>query len=75
MVIAGVPAKNNPLGIKGAGEAGCVGALPCIQSALINAISPLGLNDIPMPATPFRIWNILKDILGLNFFSCSGHKS
>ena len=75
VVIAGVPAKNNPLGIKGAGEAGCVGALPCIQSALIDAISPLGLNDVPMPATPFRIWNILKDIPELNFFSCSGHKS
>ncbi|MBI77243.1 MAG: hypothetical protein CMM53_05610, partial [Rhodospirillaceae bacterium] len=57
---AGVPSPTNPLGIKGAGEAGCVGALPCIQSALIDALKHLGINDIPMPATPFKLWNLLS---------------
>ena len=75
VVIAGVPATNNPLGIKGAGEVGCVGALPCIQSALIDAISPLGLKDVPMPATPFRIWEILKNIQKLNTPDPAEHKS
>ena len=47
--------QTPPLGEKGAGEAGFVGALPCIQSALIEAISPLGLKDVSVPATLFRI--------------------
>tara|TARA_B100000676_G_scaffold157590_1_gene155285 strand:- start:3044 stop:5368 length:2325 start_codon:yes stop_codon:yes gene_type:complete len=60
VIPAGVPSPTNPLGIKGAGEAGCVGALPCIQSALIDALKHLGINDIPMPATPFKLWNLLS---------------
>jgi carbon-monoxide dehydrogenase large subunit len=56
-----VPSPTNPLGIKGAGEAGCVGALPCVQSALIDALSPLGVTDVPMPATPSRLWRTIRD--------------
>ena len=56
------PSPTNPLGIKGAGEAGCVGALPCVQSALIDALSPLGITDVPMPATPFRLWKLLQTV-------------
>ncbi len=56
-----VPSPTNPLGIKGAGEAGCVGALPCVQSALIDALSPLGVTDVPMPATPARLWRTIRD--------------
>jgi len=59
VISASVPSPTNPLGIKGAGEAGCVGALPCIQSALIDALNHLGVNDVPMPATPFRIWETI----------------
>ena len=59
VVSAGVPSPTNPLGIKGAGEAGCVGALPCVQSALIDALRPLGVKDVPMPATPMKIWEII----------------
>ena len=68
---ASVPSPTNPLGIKGAGEAGCVGALPCIQSALIDALKHLGVNDVPMPATPFRIWETIvknKTILRVSNF-------
>ena len=54
------PSPTNPLGIKGAGEAGCVGALPCVQSALIDALSPFGITDVPMPATPFDLWKLLQ---------------
>ena len=60
VVSNGVPSPTNPMGIKGAGEAGCVGALPCVQSALIDALSPLGITDVPMPATPFHLWKLIS---------------
>jgi carbon-monoxide dehydrogenase large subunit len=60
VVSAPTPSPTNPLGIKGAGEAGCVGALPCVQSALIDALTPLGITDVPMPATPCRLWQAIQ---------------
>ncbi len=50
------PTASNPLGVKGAGEAGCVGALPVVMNALLDALRPLGVTDLEMPATPARIW-------------------
>ena len=47
-----VPTKTNPLGVKGAGEAGNVGALAAIMNAVVDALSPLGVAHIDMPATP-----------------------
>jgi carbon-monoxide dehydrogenase large subunit len=52
-----VPTATNPLGVKGAGEAGCVGALPAVANALANA---LGVPHVPMPATPERLWRLLN---------------
>ena len=52
--------KTNPLGVKGAGEAGCVGAMPAVGNALVDALSPYGVTDIAMPATAERIWQALK---------------
>jgi len=60
VVSQGVPSPTNPLGVKGAGEAGCVGALPCVQSALIDALGPLGVTDVPMPATPLNLWRTIR---------------
>jgi len=54
-----VPTKTNPLGTKGAGEAGCVGALPAVVNAVVNALSEFGVKHIDMPATPERIWRAL----------------
>jgi carbon-monoxide dehydrogenase large subunit len=54
-----VPTKTNPLGVKGAGEAGNVGALPAVANALADALSPLGIPHIEMPATPERIWRAI----------------
>ena len=51
-----VPAKTNPLGVKGAGEAGATGAPPAIISAILDALKPLGIQHIDMPATPARVW-------------------
>ncbi len=56
-----VPTATNPLGVKGAGEAGNVGALPAVASAVSDALSPYGIEDLPMPATPERIWAAIRD--------------
>ncbi|MBX6425039.1 MAG: xanthine dehydrogenase family protein molybdopterin-binding subunit [Variibacter sp.] len=55
-----VPTKTNPLGVKGAGEAGSVGTLPAVANAVIDALSEFGIRDIPMPATPERVWRALQ---------------
>jgi carbon-monoxide dehydrogenase large subunit len=55
-----VPTTSNPLGVKGAGEAGAVGAMPAVGNALVDALKPLGLRDIPMPATPERLWRAIR---------------
>ena len=54
------PCKTNPTGIKGAGEAGTVGALPCVANAVVNALSPLGIRHIEMPATPEVVWRAIQ---------------
>ena len=55
-----VPTKTNPLGVKGAGEAGAVGAMPAVGNALVDALKPLGIRDLPMPATPERLWRAIR---------------
>jgi aerobic carbon-monoxide dehydrogenase large subunit len=54
-----VPAKTNPLGVKGTGEAGCVGAPPAVINALLDGLRPLGVTDLDMPATPQRVWTAI----------------
>ena len=56
-----VPSTNNALGIKGAGEAGAVGALPAYMNAVVNALSSLGVTHLDMPATPYRVWQAIED--------------
>jgi carbon-monoxide dehydrogenase large subunit len=55
-----VPTKTNPLGVKGAGEAGCVGAMPCVANALVDALSEFGVKNMEMPATPERVWRAMQ---------------
>jgi carbon-monoxide dehydrogenase large subunit len=55
-----VPTKTNPLGTKGAGEAGCVGALPAVVNAVVDALAEFGVTHIEMPATPERIWRAMQ---------------
>ncbi len=55
-----VPATTNPLGIKGCGEAGATGAPPAIMNAILDALRPLGIDHIDMPATPPRIWQAIQ---------------
>ena len=55
-----VPTKQNPLGVKGAGEAGTVGALPAVLNAIENALHGAGVERIEMPASPERVWAALR---------------
>jgi carbon-monoxide dehydrogenase large subunit len=59
-----VPTKTNPLGVKGAGEAGCVGAMPAVANALVDALSHLGIRHLEMPATPERLWRAMRQASG-----------
>jgi carbon-monoxide dehydrogenase large subunit len=54
------PTTANPLGVKGIGEAGTIGATPAVQNAVIDAVSHLGVRHIDMPATPERVWNAIQ---------------
>jgi aerobic carbon-monoxide dehydrogenase large subunit len=56
-----VPTRTNPLGVKGAGEAGCVGAMPAVANALVDALSHLGVRHVEMPATPERMWRAIRN--------------
>ncbi len=56
-----VPTKLNPLGAKGAGEAGTVGALPAVMNAIMDALAPLGVKALDMPATADRIWRAIRE--------------
>jgi aerobic carbon-monoxide dehydrogenase large subunit len=55
-----VPCKTNPLGVKGIGESGTIGAPPTVINALIDALAPLGVAAIDMPATPLRVWETIR---------------
>ena len=59
-----VPTKTNPLGAKGAGEAGCVGSLPAVMIAIMNALEPLGVRELDMPATGERVWCAIRSVPG-----------
>ncbi|MBI1238383.1 MAG: molybdopterin-dependent oxidoreductase [Alphaproteobacteria bacterium] len=54
------PATTNPLGSKGCGEAGTVGALPVIINAIVDALKPYGVRHVDMPATPERVWRAIN---------------
>jgi carbon-monoxide dehydrogenase large subunit len=55
-----VPAKTNPLGVKGCGEAGCAGSLTSVMNAVLDALAERGIRHLDMPLTPFRIWQALQ---------------
>jgi aerobic carbon-monoxide dehydrogenase large subunit len=55
-----VPATTNPLGVKGAGEAGATGAPPAVIGAILDALKPLGIEHIDMPATSSRVWTAIN---------------
>lgn len=55
--------KTNPIGVKGCGEGGTVGATPTVINAILDALAPLGVTDIAMPATPNRVWKAIHNAI------------
>jgi carbon-monoxide dehydrogenase large subunit len=56
------PCTHNPLGTKGCGEAGAIGSPPAIINAVLDALAPLGVKDLDMPATPHRVWQAIQAV-------------
>jgi carbon-monoxide dehydrogenase large subunit len=54
-------ATTNPLGVKGVGEVGTVGALAAVVNAVVDALRPLGVDHVDMPITPARLWRVMRD--------------
>jgi carbon-monoxide dehydrogenase large subunit len=59
-----IPAPGNPLGVKGAGEAGTTGAVPTIANAVIDALRPLGIHHLDFPYSPVRVWTAIREAKG-----------
>jgi aerobic carbon-monoxide dehydrogenase large subunit len=57
-----VPCRTNPLGVKGAGEAGAIGAPPALVNAAIDALAELGIEHLDMPLTPERLWQAIRTV-------------
>jgi carbon-monoxide dehydrogenase large subunit len=60
ITLAELPTRVNPLGVKGAGQAGCIAAPQTIVNAILDALAPLGIEHIDMPATPERVWRAIR---------------
>jgi len=63
-----VPSPGNPLGVKGAGEAGTTGAVPALANAVIDALRPLGIHSLDFPFSPNRVWAAIAG-------AAAGHRS
>jgi aerobic carbon-monoxide dehydrogenase large subunit len=55
------PSTLNPLGVKGVGEAGTIASTPAVVNAIVDALRPFGVSDVPMPCTPERVWRAIKE--------------
>ena len=64
IALAELPTSANPLGVKGSGQAGCIAAPQTIINAIVDALSPLGIDHIDMPATPERVWRAIRGAKG-----------
>jgi len=58
--VKGTACTHNPLGVKGCGEAGAIGSPPAVINAIVDALAPLGVRDISMPATPYHVWQAIQ---------------
>ena len=58
------PSPSNPLGVKGVGEAGTIGAPPAVINSIVDALSPYGITHIDMPASPFKVWQSVQNAQG-----------
>jgi carbon-monoxide dehydrogenase large subunit len=57
--------STNPLGVKGVGEAGTIASTPAVVNAVIDALRPYGVTDVPMPCSPQNVWRALNEAGGV----------
>jgi aerobic carbon-monoxide dehydrogenase large subunit len=62
ITLAELPTSANPLGVKGSGQAGCIAAPQTIINAIVDALAPLGIEHLDMPATPERVWRAIRGV-------------
>ena len=62
ITLAELPTSANPLGVKGSGQAGCIAAPQTIINAIVDALAPLGIEHLDMPATPERVWRAIRRV-------------
>ena len=55
-----IPTNLNPLGVRGVGEGATIGATPAVVNAVLDALAPLGVTEVPMPMTPMRVWRAIE---------------
>jgi aerobic carbon-monoxide dehydrogenase large subunit len=55
-----IPTHLNPLGVRGVGEGATIGATPAVVNAVLDALAPLGVTDVPIPMTPMRVWRAIE---------------
>ena len=58
------PSPSNELGVKGIGEAGTIASSAAVINAIVDALRPLGINHVDMPASPDRLWKLIRDAQG-----------
>jgi len=58
------PSTTNPLGTKGVGEAGAIASTPAVINAIVDALRPMGVTDVLMPASPQNVWRAIQDAKG-----------
>jgi aerobic carbon-monoxide dehydrogenase large subunit len=55
------PSPTNPMGVKGVGEAGTIASTPAVMNAIVDALAPIGVTDLDMPASPQRVWGAIQN--------------
>jgi aerobic carbon-monoxide dehydrogenase large subunit len=58
------PSPSNPMGVKGVGEAGTIGSPPAVINSIVDALSPYGITHVDMPASPWKVWQVIQDAQG-----------
>jgi carbon-monoxide dehydrogenase large subunit len=62
--VTGTPCTHNPLGVKGCGEAGAIGAPAAVMNAITDALWSWGVRELPMPASPYNVWKAIHESEG-----------
>jgi carbon-monoxide dehydrogenase large subunit len=70
-----IPTKMNPLRVRGVGEGATIGATPAVVNAVLDALAPLGVTEVPMPMTPMRVWYAIEQARNGRAAAAAGKES